>query len=84
MDSQQKREARLSRRRERERRLCALATAEQKEAQLAKWRLRDRAWRTLQSTIQHERTVQQRRERLIHETPEKTDPSSENAAENSV
>ena len=41
-----------------------------KEARLAKRRLRDRARRASQSTVQRERTVQQRRERLIHETPE--------------
>ena len=63
-------DSRRSRRRERERRLRALETAEQKEARLAKRRLRDRAQRVSQSTVQRERTVQQRRERLIHETPE--------------
>ena len=50
--------------------LRALETAEQKEARLAKRRLRDRARRASQSTVQRERTVQQRSEWLIHETPE--------------
>ena len=63
-------DSRRSRRRERERRLHALETAEQKEARLAKRRLRDGAQRVSQSAVQRERTVQQRRERLIYETPE--------------
>ena len=64
MDAQQKREARLSRRRERERRLRALESAEQRESRLAKRRVRDTARRAAQSTVQRERALQQRRERF--------------------
>ena len=43
MDAQQRREAGLSRRRERERRNRALESAEEREARLARRRVRDRA-----------------------------------------
>ena len=70
MVAQQKREARLSRRRERERRLRALESAEQRESRLAKRRVRDRPRRAAQSTVQRERALQQRRERFTDETTE--------------
>ena len=54
MDAQQRREARLSRRREREQRNCALESAEEREARLARRRVRDRALRATQSTAQRE------------------------------
>ena len=57
MDAQQKREARLSRRRERERRLRVSESAEQREARSAKRRVRDRARRSAQST--HHSTVRE-------------------------
>ena len=57
MDAQQKREARLSRRRERERRVRASESAEQREARLAKRRVRNSARRTAQSTVQRERAL---------------------------
>ena len=50
MDAQQKREARLSRRRERERRVRASESAEQREARLAKRRVRNSVRRAAQST----------------------------------
>ena len=61
VDAQQRREARLSRRRERERRNCALESAEEREAQLARRRVRDRALRAAQSTAQREEALQRRR-----------------------
>ena len=70
MDAQQKREARLSRRRERKRRLRASESAEQRESRLAKRRVRDTARRATQSTVQRERALQQRRERFTDETTE--------------
>ena len=70
MDAQQKREARLSRRRERERRLRASESAEQRESRLAKRRVRDTARRAAQSIVQRERALQQRRERFTDETTE--------------
>ena len=57
MDAQQKRETRLSRRRERERRLRASESAEQRETRLAKRRVSDRAQRAAQSTVQRERAL---------------------------
>ena len=61
MDVQQRREARLSRRRERELRNRALGSVEEREAWLARWRVRDRARRGAQSTAQRE-ALQRRRE----------------------
>ena len=63
MDVQERREARLSCRRERERRNRALESAEEREARLARWRVRDRALRAAQSTAQREEALQRRRER---------------------
>ena len=54
MDAQERREARLSRRRERERRNRALESTEEREAQLARRRVRGRALRAAQSTAQRE------------------------------
>ena len=62
MDSQERREARLSRRRERERRNRALESAEEREARLARRRVMDRAMRAAQSTAQREEALQRRRE----------------------
>ena len=64
MDSEQRREARLSRRRERERQRRASETAEERETRLSKRRVlvRDRARRASQSTIQRERDLRQRRQ----------------------
>ena len=85
MDAQQKREARLSRRRERERRLRASESAEQREARSAKRRVRDRAWRAVQSIVQCERALQQRRNRFTDETTENREARLEkNAPENSI
>ena len=61
MDAQQRREARLSRRRVRELRNRALGSAEEREARLARRRVRDRARRGAQSTAQRE-ALQCRRE----------------------
>ena len=74
MDAQQRREARLSRRRERERRNRALESAEEREARLARRRVRDRAPRAAQSTVsaQREEALQRRRERLTRETSEES------------
>ena len=66
MDAQEGREARLSRRRERERMNCALESAEEREARLARRRVRDRALRAAQSTAQRE-ALQRRRERGFRE-----------------
>ena len=57
MDAQQKREARLSRRRERERRVRASESAEQREVRLAKRRVRNSVRRAAQSTVQRERAL---------------------------
>ena len=76
-DAQQKREARLSHRREPERRLRALESAEQREARSAKRRVRNRARRATQSTVQYERDLQQRRERFTDETTENREASLE-------
>ena len=57
MDAQQKREARLNRRRERVRRVRASESAEQREARLAKRRVRNSARRAGQSTVQRERAL---------------------------
>ena len=57
MDAQQKREARLSRRRERERRVRASESAEQREARLAKRRVRNSVRCAAQSTVQRERAL---------------------------
>ena len=70
IDAQQKRDARLSRRGERERRLRASEIAEQMEARLANRRVSDRARSVAQSTVQRERALQQKRERFTDETPE--------------
>ena len=70
MDAQERREARLSHRREREWRNRALESAEEREARLARWRVRDRALRAAQSTAQREEALQCRRERLMRETSE--------------
>ena len=56
--------------RERERRLRASESAEQRESRLAKQRVRDTARRAAQSTVQRERALQQRRERFTDETTE--------------
>ena len=56
MDAQERREARLSRRGERERRNRALESAEEREARLARRRVRDRALRAAQSTAQQKRS----------------------------
>ena len=50
--------------RERERKLRASESAEQRESRLAKQRVRDTARRAAQSTVQRERALQQRRERF--------------------
>ncbi len=63
IDAQERREARLSRRRERERWNRALESAEEREARLARRRVRDRALRAAQSTAQREEALQRRRER---------------------
>ena len=63
MDAQQRKEARLSRRRERERRNRTLESAEEREARLARQRVRDRALRAAQSTARREEALQRRRER---------------------
>ena len=56
--------ARLSRRRERERRKNrALESAEEKETRLARRKVRDRALRAAQSTVKREEALQRRRER---------------------
>ena len=78
MDAQQRREGRLSRRRERERRNRALESAEEREARLARRRVRDRALRAVQSTAQREEALQaegrdlrvkrQRRGRFVDES----------------
>ena len=65
MDAQQRREATLSRRRERELRNRALGSAEEREARLARRRVRDGAWRGAQSTAQRE-ALQCRRESDLH------------------
>ena len=70
MDAQQKREARLSRRRERESRNRASESAEQRQARLVRRRVRDRARRVAQSAAQREIALQQGRERLTNETTE--------------
>ena len=73
MWAQQRREARLSRRRERERRNRALESAEEREAwSLARRRVRDRARRAAQSTAQREEALQRRRERFTRETSEES------------
>ena len=61
MDAQERREARLSRRRERERKNRALESPEEREARLARRRVRDRALRAAQSTAQREEALQRRR-----------------------
>ena len=53
MDAQQKREARLSRRRERERRNRASESTEQRQVRLARRRVRDRARRVAQSAARN-------------------------------
>ena len=58
MDAQERTEARLSRKREREQRNHALESAEEREAWLARWRVRDRALRAAQSTAQREKATQ--------------------------
>ena len=70
MDAQQKREARLSRRRERESRNRASESAEQRQARLVRRRVRDRARCVAQSAAQCETALQQGRERLTNETTE--------------
>ena len=70
MDAQQRRGARLSRRRECEQRNRALESAEESEARLVRGGVRDRARRAAQSTTQREEALQCRRERLTHETSE--------------
>ena len=62
MGGQERREARLSRRRERERNRV-LESAEEREARLVRRRVRDRALRAAQSTAQREEALQRRRER---------------------
>ena len=57
MDAQQKREARLSRRIERERKVRASESAEQREARLAKRGVRNSARHATQSTFQPERAL---------------------------
>ena len=57
MDAQQKREARLSRRRERERRVRASESAEQRKVRLAKRRVRNSVRCAAQSTVQRERAL---------------------------
>ena len=47
-----------------------MESAEEREAPLARRRVRDRALQTAQSTAQQEETLQHRRERLMHETSE--------------
>ena len=84
MDAQQKREARLSHRRERERRLRASKSAERREARSVKQRVRDRTWRAAQSTVQYERALQQRRERFTDETTENRGSPRKNAPENTI
>ena len=64
---QQKREARLSHRRERERRNRASESAEQRQARLARRRVRDRARRVAQSAALRETALKQRGERLTNE-----------------
>ena len=58
-----RREARLSPRRERERRNRALESAEERETRLARRRVRDRALQAAQSYAQREEALQRRRER---------------------
>ena len=58
MDAQERREARLSRKREREQRNHALESVEEREAWLARWGVRDRAVRAAQSTAQREKATQ--------------------------
>ena len=60
-------EARLSRRREREKGFAIWKPLSKRRRD---WRSGERVRCASQSTVQRERTVQQRRERLIHETPE--------------
>ena len=43
-----------------------LESAEEREARLARWRVRDRALRAAQSTAQREAALQRRRERGFH------------------
>ena len=47
-----------------------MESAEEREARLARWRVRDRALRSAQSTAQREEALQHRRERLTCETSE--------------
>ena len=72
MDAQQRRGARLSRRRERERRNRALESVEEREARLARGGVRDRARRAAQSTTQREEALQCRKERLTREMSEES------------
>ena len=64
MDAHQRREAGLSRVNR------ALKSAEEREARLTRWRVKDRALRAAQSTTQREEALQRRRERLTCETSE--------------
>ena len=70
MDSVDKREKCLQRRRERERSRRASETAEEREERLRKRRVRDRARRAAQSASAREIDLQQRRERSAAESPE--------------
>ena len=70
MDSVDKREKCLQRKRERERSRRASETAEEREERLRKRRVRDRARRAAQSASAREIDLQQRRERSATESPE--------------
>ena len=70
MDSVDKREKCLQRRRKRERSRRASETAEEREERLRKRRVRDRARRAAHSASAREIDLQQRRERSAAESPE--------------
>ena len=69
-ESDERRKARLSRRRECKREAHASKSAEEREAQLARQRVSDRARRAVHSTDERERTLQQRRQQLSQESSE--------------
>ena len=62
VNADERREARLRRRRERSSECCAAESSEQREARLARRRVADRARHATRSTSQRERSLQQRRE----------------------
>ena len=52
MESEEKREAKLSQERDCDRECCSIESAEQREVEFYKQRERDRTWRTTQFTAQ--------------------------------